>query len=67
MITSVALKTEAGGHAEAGRLKDAAGAAQRGVGVPILSDGDGSSALRAPVFDRQNWRHRASLNRSDPA
>jgi hypothetical protein len=29
---------ESGGHAGAGRVKDAGGAAQRGAGVPILSD-----------------------------
>jgi hypothetical protein len=37
MITSVVLKTEAGGHAGPGWLKDAAGAAQRGAGEPVLS------------------------------
>jgi hypothetical protein len=37
------LKTEGAGHAGPDRLKDAAGAAQRGVGVPILLGGDDSA------------------------
>jgi hypothetical protein len=66
MISSVMLKTEISGHAGPGRLKDAAGAAQRGAGVPILLGGDDQRGVRAGAA-RQNWGHRASLNRSGPA
>jgi hypothetical protein len=66
MITSVVLKTEAGGHAGPGWLKDAAGAAQRARGRFCLAEME-ISALSAPVFGRQNWGHPASLNRSGPA
>ena len=51
----------------AGRPKDAAGAAQRGAGVPICLAEMEINALNAPVFGKQNWGRRASLNRSGPA
>jgi hypothetical protein len=65
MMFSVVLKTEICGHAGPGRLKDAAGAAQRGAGVPILLGGDDQRAVRAGAA-RQNWGHRVSLKRFDP-
>jgi len=55
---SFCVEDGTGTPGRSGRIKDAAGAAQRGAGEPILSRVDDDRSARARSYARQNWGHR---------